>query len=52
MTTQHFQLLRERIARCQADYRERPIFVCFLGDSNTCGWGNESIQQREASQRA
>jgi lysophospholipase L1-like esterase len=38
----------ERIARCQADYRERPILVCFFGDSNTAGWGNESIQHREA----
>lgn len=38
----------ERIARCQSDYRERPVCVCFFGDSNTAGWGNESIQHREA----
>jgi len=38
----------ERIARCQADYHERPIFICFFGDSNTRGWGNGSIQYRDA----
>lgn len=38
----------QRIARCQQDYAERPIFICFFGDSNTAGWGNESIMHREA----
>lgn len=40
--------VRARIARCQNDYRERSVFVCFFGDSNTVGWGHESIQHREA----
>ncbi len=27
---------------------DRPVFVCFFGDSNTLGWGDGSIQYREA----
>jgi lysophospholipase L1-like esterase len=41
-------LFYQRIARCQQDYAERPIFICFFGDSNTAGWGNENIMHREA----
>lgn len=37
-----------RIARCQENNSERPVFVSFFGDSNTRGWGNGSIQYREA----
>ncbi len=40
--------LHQRIARCQSDQRARPVFVCCFGDSNTRGWGNESIQYRES----